>query len=120
MSSTVSDGTTTVVPWIVNGYQASQSGQSIVHQVLGASAPDVTVQPVGLRTGTLNLVFVGWDAAEACRAMCVNASGPLSFADGDVSAAAMSFVVASGGVQTHLDTASGMWMVDVAFQEIPA
>lgn len=117
MSSSVTDGTTTVVPQFVKGYTATQAGRSVFHDVMGVQSQDVTLVKPGLRSGTLYLYFGSWADAEACRALHDQAV-VFQFADEDVTSAAMSYVVDSGGVQVALDETALLWTVQVAYREV--
>ena len=119
MASTVTDGTTTVTPTAVKGYQAAQAGRNIFHDIIGAVSQDVTLLPPKLRNGTLNLYFEDWSDADACRTLH-NRAVVFVFQDDDVDAAAMSYVLDSAGITVSLDEDSLFWIVAVAFQEVQA
>ena len=67
MASTVSDGTTTITPYFVKGYQAVQAGRNIFHDVIGKTSQDVTLFQPKLRSGTLSFYFKTSPEADACR-----------------------------------------------------
>jgi hypothetical protein len=116
MSSTVSDGTTTITPWFVKGYQAAQPGRNVFHDVIGKTSQDVTLFAPKLRSGTLSFYFQTAPEADACRVLH-NQAALFTFTDEDVAAAAMTYAVDSSGVQVSLDD-STLWVCDVAFQEV--
>lgn len=117
MSTTISDGDTTLHPTVVDGWEASREGQNIVHPILGRANPDVTIRPAMLRNGTLRLVFpLEADAAEA-----VDLHGDastLTLASTDRDYLDMTYVVA-GRVRLILDdTTRDVWVVEVDYQEV--
>lgn len=118
MTTTITAGATLITPKLVEGYDVSAAGQTIVHQILGRTDPDVTLRVADMRTGTLMLLLVveadAWAAFNALRAatVCVLASDERSIG--------MRFVVPSGqSVGIALDTTTrNHWHVTVPFQEV--
>lgn len=117
MASTVSDGTTTITPWFVKGYQAAQAGRNITHDVIGDPGGSVTLYAPSLRAGTLSLYFQSNADAEAAKALH-NQTATFTFADSDVTTAGMRYIVAGSGVQITLDEDSLLWVVAISFQEV--
>lgn len=117
MASTVSDGTTTIVPWFVKGYQAAQPGRNVVHDVIGDPGGSMTLYPPSPRSGTLSLYFQSNADAEAARALH-NQAATFTFADSDVTSASMRYILSSSGVQISLEEDSLLWVVAVGFLEV--
>lgn len=116
--ATISDGTTTITPQLVLGYEAQQAGRSVFHDVLGRSDPDVTLRTAGLRAGNLALFFLTAADADACRQLHARAA-VFAYVDSDLPGTSMSYVVDEGGVTTTLDDEGRRrWVVTVAFREV--
>lgn len=120
----ITDGETTITPTVVDGYQADRDARSIVHEILGRSAADVTARPASLRTGTLRLGFVGSTAEEDSKeAEDLHATGALLvFSSSELPTIDMSYVVPLGGRITREleNTTRAAWMLTVTFQEVSA
>jgi hypothetical protein len=117
MTTTISDGTTTITPKLVLGYEVSQESRNVVHTILGRAAPDITLHFTNLRTGTLEMLFENAIEAEEARQLHIN---PIVFslASSEIPEANMDYVV-SGSVSTVLeDETRKLWTVSVDFQEV--
>ncbi|GAB6857872.1 hypothetical protein [Microbacterium xylanilyticum] len=118
MATTILAGATIITPRLVEGYEASREGGTIVHKILGRTSPDITLRPAGTRTGTLTLLFTDETAANnAWAAVCAN--GVLQLVS-DERTIGMTFVVPEGQqIGFALDDATrNHWHVTVPFQEI--
>lgn len=118
MSTTITYTGGTITPEVVEGFSASRSARSIVHNIMGRTDPDITLRPAGLRKGTLTLVFATGALAQAAEAIL---AVPQIFAlsDADVPEVNMQFVVADGDIRTTLDLETQTaWLVEVPYQEI--
>jgi hypothetical protein len=115
--TTISDGTTTLTPMTVLGWAASREPRSRVHQLIGSQAPDVTLRPHALRSGTLSILCEDEAAAIAMEAL--HAAGVvLTLADDDVTSVGMSYVV-SGPLRTELDPVTLVrWLVIADYTEV--
>jgi hypothetical protein len=115
--TTLSDGTTTVTPILVDGYTSTRESGNVVHTIISSVSPEVTLRAARLRTGTLRLLFATQAEAlvgEALHALPV----VLVLADPDVSGINMSYV-AHGNIEVSLDDATRTaWIVSVDFQEV--
>ncbi|MCE4024662.1 hypothetical protein LXM50_01605 [Microbacterium sp. Au-Mic1] len=118
MATTITAGATTITPILIDGFEASRSGGSIVHPILGRTNPDITLRPAGMKTGTLSLLF----AVEADANMAWNAlSDPAVFVlSSDERTVSMSFVVPeSQALSLKLDPETrDHWTLSVPFQEV--
>lgn len=116
--TTITHASGSIVPTIVDGYEASREARTVVHSVLNRSAPDITFRAAGMRRGTLSCVFA--DQLEAVSAFGV-LSIPQTFtlSDDDVPSVGMSFVVAEGDLTIALDDETReVWVVTVPFVEV--
>ena len=117
MATTITDGTTTITPELVLGYEVSQESRNVVHTILGRSTPDITLRFTNLRTGTLQLLFTSATDAEEARQLHIN---PIVFTleSTEIPEADMSYVVA-GSISTVLeDETRKLWTISVDFQEV--
>lgn len=117
MSTTISDGTTTITPELVLGYEVAQESRNIIHTILGRATPDVTLRFTTLRVGTLQMLFKTATEAEEARQLHIN---PIVFTleSTEIPEADMSYVV-SGSISTVLeDETRKLWTVSVDFQEV--
>lgn len=117
MATTITDGTTTITPELVLGYEVAQESRNIIHTILGRATPDVTLRFTNLRTGTLDLLFKTATEAETARQLHIN---PIVFSldSTEIPDANMDYVV-SGSISTVLeDVTRELWHVSVDFQEV--
>ena len=117
MSTTISDGTTTITPELVLGYEVAQESRNVIHTILGRATPDVTLRFTNLRVGTLQMLFKTAEEAEAARQLHIN---PIVFimTSTEIPEADMTYVV-SGSISTVLeDETRKLWTVSVDFQEV--
>lgn len=116
--TTLSNGTTTITPTTVDGYEALQEARTIAHTIIGRAADDFTLRPAGPRTGTLKLVFD--DAASADEARTLHAGVHVwTLVDPDVSTIGMQYVVEGGSISPALDDETrAVWIVSVPFREV--
>lgn len=116
MPTTITDGTTTVTPSLVINYAYTREARTLVHTVLDRSDPDVTLRPVGLRTGTLNL-FCTTRALATDVEQLHRQIGVLTLASDEEPTANMSYVT-TGRVSTSWDDAFDRWTVAVDYAEV--
>lgn len=118
MSSTITHSTGTIVPKVIDGFQASIPVRTVVHTILGRPDPDITFKAAGLRSGTFALVFAtGADAAAALAVLRVPQVFTLT--DPAVPEVGMSFVIADDDIQSALDGVTRRaWIVTVPYQEV--
>lgn len=115
---TITDGTTTITPELVLGYETAQEGRTIVHDILGRPDPDVSLAPTTTRAGTLELFFATADDAEQARVMHTQAA-VFTYTATDNPTTSMRYVVAGGGLRVSLDDRTRRrWTVSVAYREV--
>lgn len=119
MADTITDGTATVTPELIDGYRSERETGNVIH--LASDDPanlDVTLRPAGLRTGTLRLLFLTLAAALTAEDMHAG-DAVLSLATPNHPGLAMTYV-AAGTISVELDDTRSVWLVEVDFQEVPA
>lgn len=116
MPTTITDGTVTVTPRLVEGYESARASKNLFHPVIGRNSPDVTLRPADLRTGSLTFLFTVEADAIACETM--HQSGVFTLTDTDVPSVDMTYVL-DGSVTRTLDPdVAHIWHVTVDFQEV--
>ncbi len=115
--TTISDGTTTITPQLVLGWESSSASNNIFHTVIGRSDPDVTLRGLATPTGTLKLLFVSQIAANACLALHQQAK-TFVVTDSDITAANMTYAVAGVVTVTLDEETRAVWTVTVPFQVV--
>lgn len=117
MATTISDGTTSLSPLLITGWQSTRKSGNVLHDIVGASTVEATLREAGLRAGTLTLLCATLDAALAIEALASQAKD-LSLDDDDHPALAMDFV-AAGSIVVQIDEDTReLWTVAIDFQEI--
>lgn len=117
MATTISNGTDTLTPALVDGWDAERSARTIVHEILGTNEPAVTLRPHGLRTGTLTVV-VGTSATLAGQLDdMLRAGDVLTLASTEQPSVGMTFV-ANGRIRTSLDATRKVWVIEAEFHEV--
>ena len=117
MTTTVTSGTTTLTPILVDGYRSIREAGNVLHSIIGTEWHAVTLRPARPRAGTLGLLCASLADALAMESLHA-AAATLSLADTDHSGLAMAYV-ASGKIEVELaDETRAHWWVRVDFQEI--
>ncbi|MGV8851711.1 MAG: hypothetical protein ACOH1M_03975 [Rhodoglobus sp.] len=117
MASTFSAFGYVINPELIDGYKSSRENRNVIHAVLGANAPAVTLREAGLRTGSLTALFKTLAEAQLLES-ALTAGIVLQFADTDNEALLMSFVV-GGDISVELDDETReLWLVEFDFQEV--
>ncbi|WP_056653302.1 hypothetical protein [Agromyces sp. Root81] len=117
MTTTLSNGTDTVTPDAVNGYQTNREARTIAHDILGRGDPDITLRPASTRRGSLELLFA--DEAPAAAAEVAHAGAHVwTLANTDLGTIGMLYVVAEGGITRALDDTRACWLVSIPFREV--
>ena len=115
--TSLTDGTTTILPVLVDGYAASRESRTILHPIIGSAETAVSLQPAALRSGTLQLLFTTLaDAVAAADALAVATVWTLT--DDDQASIGMMFVV-TDAIEPSLDPESReLGLVSFSFQEL--
>lgn len=107
-----------IIPEVVDGFEANREARTIVHTILGRSDPDITFRPLGMRAGTLSLVFASGASAAAAENILLSQQ-VFTLRDSAVPEVGMSFVVADGELVTRLDDGTRKaWIVEVPYREV--
>lgn len=116
--TTITSGTTTITPTLVDGYSAEQETRTLAHPIVGAPFDDITLRPSGPRSGSFRLLFASEAAADAARRAL---AGTLvwTITDADRPTINMPFVVQGGSLSRVLeDSTRNLWFVEVPFREV--
>lgn len=117
MTTTITNGATTVTPSLITGYEVTQQSGNVLHPVLGRADVDVSFNPLGLRSGSLTFAFDTATHVFAARDLHAS-TGICVLADTDVPAVGMRYVP-SGAVTVALDDETlTVWLLTVEFQEV--
>jgi len=115
--TTISDGTTTVTPLLITGWETTRDAQNVLHVIIGRADHDVTYRPAGWANGTLEFLFPNLEAALVCEAL-LSQGKKFTLVDTDHSVLNMTFV-ASGAIGVTLDDETRLeTIVSVDFQEV--
>lgn len=118
-TTTLSNGTTTLTPPLVLGYDAARRPSTVVHEPIASAAPVVTLGPVRLRRGTLE-VFALTHADAAAVVALHTPPGVLTLTDTHAPGLGMRYVVADGDVTVQpVGSDLRRWSVRVPFVEVP-
>lgn len=86
---------------LVLGYRSSRRVETVVHTIIGRSAPDFTLKPAGPRTGTFRLFALDETAAAALETL-LRRPGTFTLADTATNIADTTFTP-TGGIDVELD-----------------
>lgn len=119
MSASISNGTSTITPLAVVGYESTRASGNILHSVIGRGDVDVSFAPTGLRTGTLTLLFASAALAIAAEVFYSATGGKFVYTDTDYTGLTMTHVPSGNIVVSYLDDANGQgWTLAVDFTEV--
>lgn len=114
--TTISDGTTTITPILISGYESSRTSRNVVHPILGTNVPAVSLRAAGLRTGTLTALVANRAAAVALETVLAKAL-LLTYTDPDTTLS-MTFVL-DGEARVKLDPDTlTLWTVVWDYSEV--
>lgn len=116
--TTISDGTTTITPILIDGYESTREAGNVVHKILGTPVPAISLRAAGLRTGRLTALLESRAAALALENVLAGAN-LLTFTDTDTTLSMTFGLDGDGGIVTRLDPATRRrWTVAWDFQEV--
>lgn len=115
--TTLTRAAMTITPTIVDGYSASQSARTILHDIIGRANPDASFAPDGMRSGALRCMFALEAAADAARTALAQ-PGVWTLADPDRSTIGMSFVRVGDMTLELDDETRTLWVLTVGYQEV--
>lgn len=116
--TTISDGTTTITPILIDGYETERSSNNVKHDILGTPVPAFSLRVAGLRTGRFTALLENRAAAVALENMLTGAT-LFTFTDTETTLS-MTFGLDGGGaIATRLDRATRRrWTVEWDFAEV--
>jgi hypothetical protein len=117
MSSTISNGTVTITPLAVNGYESARESANVIHQIVGTTTPSVTLRGTGLRHGTLECHMGADRSLTSTFEAVLSFASVLTFTSTIQPALNMQFVV-TDSVEVSLDDTRSNWIVRFGYQEI--
>lgn len=115
MSTTITDGTTTITPTEVLGFAGARPVGNLIIPIPGSVAPAISLAPAHSRAGTLTLFF-STDTASATAETMLKAGALFTLASTTQPSINMTFVLA-GNLARSLDQDSWGWALEVPYQE---
>ncbi|UUE19892.1 hypothetical protein [Microbacterium sp. J1-1] len=97
-------------------WRVLSEARSIVHTILGRVDPDITLRPTSPRRGAFTLAFETGAAAQSAR-LALAVPQVLTLSNSGVAEVSMQFVIAGGDLGDALSR-SGVWTLEVPFQEV--
>ena len=94
--SSISDGTTTITPILITGWQTARDGGNVLHNIIDRADDEVTFHPATLRTGELEALVLTLEAALTLETLLAKPQ-KLTLTDADHPGVNMTFVVPEGG-----------------------
>lgn len=119
MTTTVTDGTTSVTPALVVDYAHQRRVRTLVHEVIGRPDPDVTLRPAATRSGTLRALLTSPADVDALDAMLAAASILTVSSTDEPRLDGLRFAVGSGEISVTLESTT-TWIVEWPYVEVPA
>lgn len=117
MPATISYDGSVVAPELVLGIQHQARTRNVVHEILGRSAPDITLRPAASRSGTWRLFFL--DEESAAAAFDLHTQPGVFVMDYPERPTSNMSYVPIGDVRITLDdTTRTRWVVEVDYREI--
>lgn len=117
MSSTISNGVTSVTPTLITSYEHRRAVRTLVHDVIGSAVPDVTMRPARTRSGTLTALCASREDATALDAMLASSSVLTVTSSDEARLDGLRLVVADGEVTVRLE-GQRTWLVEWPYQEV--
>lgn len=117
--STISDGTTTLTPTLVLGFESRRESRNVLIEPIDSGEPYVSLAAPRTRNGTLAYLFDNEADSVACEQLH-NSASVITLMDADVSSVNMSYVVpANGSITRTLDPQTrAVWTVTVDYREV--
>jgi hypothetical protein len=105
-------------PTLVLGYQATREVRTVVHAIIGRSDPDVTIAPVSLREGSLDLLYATDAEYQANEAVRILSLGEVYDLSDSINASIQMRFVVRGQIGIRSDPSTGSWIVTVGYAEV--
>lgn len=122
MSDIITSGASVIEPTLILGYSSTRAARTIIHDIIGRAAPDVTLRPAGLRSGRMELAFLTDDSesASAAAEAVLATAATFSLVSSDRASVSLQFVVPAGTniTRTLDDETRDGWVVAFGWQEV--
>lgn len=116
--ASLSNGTTTITPVVIDGFESSSEHGNVVHRILGSAEVDVLLRPATRPTGRMTLNLGADEVAAAAAEDALRTGTVWTLATGDRLTVDMRFVV-TGTVQRILDADTrDVWLIVFDWQEV--
>ncbi|WP_157001427.1 hypothetical protein [Agromyces laixinhei] len=116
--ATFSNGTSTIVPVVIDGYHSESESGTVVDRLLGSEDVAVTLRPASLRTGTMTLNMGVDEIAAATAETLLRGAHVWTLTTVDRDTVDMAFVV-TGTVRRDLhDETRDVWLIEFGWQEV--
>lgn len=116
--TTISDGTTTITPILIDGYESVRASRNVKHDILGTAVPSFSLRPAGLRSGRLTALMEDRAAALALENVLAGAN-LLTFTDTDTTLTMTFGLDGDGQIVTRLDRDTRRrWLVEWDYAEV--
>lgn len=119
MTTTITDGPSSVTPILIEEYVHHRPTRSIVHDTIGRPDPDVTLRAAGTRRGTLRAVLNVSADVDALDTMLRRPTILTVASTDEPRLNGLRFVVAGGEIRAELAGAT-TWVVEWPYVEVPA
>lgn len=115
--STLTNGTITVDPQLIDGYESTRPSRNVVHAILGTNVPAFTLREAGLRTGKLRALVLTRAVAVSLETM-LSGDDLCTLTDADDSTLNMTFVCVGDIAVSLDDDTRSLWWVEFEYQEV--
>ncbi len=116
--TSISDGTTTVTPLLIDGYESTRNSRNVTHEILGSNVPAFSLRPARLRSGRLTALLEDRAAAVALESLLAGAH-LFTFTDTDTTLSMTFGLDGDGDITTALDRTTRLrWTVAWDFVEV--
>jgi hypothetical protein len=117
MTVTLTAGTTTVTPHLLLGWETTRQSRNVIHEIIGAPEPYVTLVAAATESGTLQFLFDNVTDADA--AMDLFASGQvITMAVDDLDTLTMDIVLSDRVSRTLDDQTLTRWIVAADIRQV--
>lgn len=122
MGTVIVSGADVIAPTMLLEQSSDRAAQTIVHPIIGASTPDVTLRAAAARSGRLLLGWQGEGSEGDSRAAerLLGEARVFSVVSDERETLALSFVVVGNITRALEDQSRDAWTVAVDYQEVAA
>ena len=116
--ATLSNGTDTIEPEQIDGFESDSESGTLVERVLGSEEVAVTLRPATLRNGRMSLVMGHSEAGSAAAESALRGAHVWTLTTGTRPTIDMSFVVVGRITRTLDPSTRNVWLVGFSWQEV--